>query len=370
MAAEEFTMNTSSPSPLVNRWQQFCDTLKTSGADILQSAHELDAVNQAESLRYLTRLTRGAIEKFVEYVDPLDPIMYKTADERTGHGGDNPDQMYIASPVIDSETYEIRGNRGTIWDFNFNIFSYLPDNRYELLGRLESKDLVSDANGDFSLVLGGERNGDNWLPLPPGANQVKLRQFFRDRDTEKPVVATIHRISATAESPPLSIEAISQRLEKAETYFSKTSKVFYGWTQDFLATSNCLPPMSPDFIAKGGGEPNACFYLSSWNIADDQALVIELPVIPIDQLWSMAIYNYWLESMDYVNFRIHTNSALARRNEDGSCTLVIANRDPGFGNWLNATGHLQGNMILRTWTGGEPVAEPQTRVVQLADTIN
>lgn len=360
-------MSSSSPPPLVDQWQQFCDTLKTSGTDILQSAHQLDAVNQAEGLRYLTRLTRGAIEKFVEYVDPLDPILYKTADERTGHGGDNPDQMYSASPVTDSETYEIRGNRGTIWDFNFNIFSYLPDNRYELLARLESKDLVSDANGDFSLVLGGERNSDNWLPLPPGANQVKLRQIFRDRDSERPVVATICRMTDTDQSLPLNVDAISQRLEKAKTYFSKTSKIFYGWTQDFLATTNSLPPMSPEFIARGGGEPNACFYMSSWEIADDQALVIELPVIPADQLWSMAIYNHWLESMDYVNFRIHTNSAVARRNEDGSCTLVIANHDPGFGNWLNATGHLQGNMILRTWTDGEPVAQPQTRIIQLID---
>ncbi len=349
----------------VDEWVAFCDTLKSTGVEILQSADALDDVNRAEGLRYLTRMVRGAIEKFVEYVDPLDPVMYKTADERTGHGGDNPDQMYSVSPVVASEVYELRGNRGTAWDFNFNVFNYRPDNRYDLLARLESKDLVSDANGDFRLVIGGERSGDNWLPLPPGANQVKLRQIFRDRGTEQPVELTIHRLTENAQAAPLSLEAIIRRFERAKTYFSKSVRIFYSWTRDFVETTNRLPAMSPEWIAKGGGEPNANFFMSSWKISPDEALVIELPTIAEDKLWSLAIYNHWLESMDYVNFHIHTNSAMARRNSDGSCTVVIANRDPGFGNWLNATGHLQGNMILRAWTGGEPPPEPQTRIVSL-----
>jgi len=54
-------------------------------------------------------------------------------DERFGYGGDNPGNLYSANAVNDREVYEITGNGGPAWHFNFNVFNWQPDGRYELL---------------------------------------------------------------------------------------------------------------------------------------------------------------------------------------------------------------------------------------------
>ena len=51
-------------------WDEFCDQLKLAGTVLKYSGTPQDAFDQAEGLRYLTRLTRAGLEAFVEYVDP------------------------------------------------------------------------------------------------------------------------------------------------------------------------------------------------------------------------------------------------------------------------------------------------------------
>ena len=46
-------------------WDEFCDNLKSAGASLMYPGTPRDAFNQAEGLRYLTRLTRGGLEAFV-----------------------------------------------------------------------------------------------------------------------------------------------------------------------------------------------------------------------------------------------------------------------------------------------------------------
>ena len=98
--------------------------------------------------------------------------MFKMCDERSGYGGDNPDNIYTASPIQAGEIYEITGNRGSVWQFNFNMFKFGTDSQYELLGHLKDKDIECDAEGNFTVILGGEPREKNWLPIPPGAPAV------------------------------------------------------------------------------------------------------------------------------------------------------------------------------------------------------
>lgn len=352
---------------VARRWRAFCDSIRDAGTDILSSAEELDDVNRAEGLRYLTRLLRGSFEKYIEFSDPLDPVLFKMCDERSGYGGDNPDNLYSACPVQPGEIYQITGNRGTIWQFSFNLFRSGTDSQYELLGRLEDKDLEFDADGSFTVILGGEPRDGNWLPLPDGANQILLRQTFRDRSAEQEVSAGIRLLSKKARPAPLSVDAMLDKLQGAEDFFCNTGRMMHGWSRDFTRWMNTLPMTDPAFIAEGGGDPSAFFYISSWRLDRDQALLVHLPAFPDDKLWNLALFNFWFESMDYVNFRIHTNNHICRRNDDGSYTLVIANRDPGVANWLDATGHAQGNMIMRAWTGGVRPPDPRTELVNLDD---
>ena len=51
-------------------WEDFCDTLKSAGQAILRDGSPRDVLDRAEGFRYLSRLTRAALETFIEYADP------------------------------------------------------------------------------------------------------------------------------------------------------------------------------------------------------------------------------------------------------------------------------------------------------------
>jgi hypothetical protein len=356
------------PGNVSQQWAAFCDQIKAAGTDILESANGLDGVSQAEGLRYLTRLLRGSFEKYVEFADPLDPVIYKMSDERNKYGGDNPDNIYAASPLSDREEYEITGNRGSVGHFNFSIFKFDSDGVWDLSSIKEGRELECDGDGNFKLALGGERKPGNWMPIAPGSNLILVRQTFADRATEREAKVAIRRTSSSGSVSQLTLEQAQSRLQAAQLFFCNTGRMMHEWSKALVPTVNRLSPTDPALIKAGGGDPNVFYFWCSWKIAAGEALLIQIPEYPADKNWNLVLYNFWLESLDYTQFRIHLNNRTAHKNADGSITIVISNTDPGVPNWLNASGHSQGNMMLRCWSAGLRPVDPFTQVVQLDST--
>src|SRR5512145_3430406 len=98
-------------------WDEFCDALKAAGAVVLSGP--ADPLDRAEGWRYLTRLTRAALETFVEAADPSAPEFRRTAHETIKMGMDNPDNVYLSAPVNGAFEYRIRGRRGTVHYLGF-----------------------------------------------------------------------------------------------------------------------------------------------------------------------------------------------------------------------------------------------------------
>jgi hypothetical protein len=61
---------------------------------------------------------------------------------------------------------------------------------------------------------------------------------------------------------------------------------------------------------------------------------------------------------------ITVNKHTAKLNDDGTLTLIVAAKDPGYGNWIDTTGHLTGTALLR-WVGTDDHPVPTTKVVKL-----
>ena len=61
---------------------------------------------------------------------------------------------------------------------------------------------------------------------------------------------------------------------------------------------------------------------------------------------------------------ITVNKHTAKLNDDGTLTLVVAAKDPGYGNWIDTTGHATGTALLR-WVGTDDHPLPTTKVVKL-----
>jgi hypothetical protein len=87
---------------------------------------------------------------------------------------------------------------------------------------------------------------------------------------------------------------------------------------------------------------------------------------------AVLIGNHWWIAMDSDLKSGAFNTSQARRNDDGTITYVVANRDPGAHNWLD-TGGLGAGIIQVRWQGGRPGETPappditDARVVKIAD---
>ena len=58
--------------------QIFCDNLKSAGEIVLREGSPMDAFDRAEGFRYLSRLTRVALESYIEAADPRAPRVSST----------------------------------------------------------------------------------------------------------------------------------------------------------------------------------------------------------------------------------------------------------------------------------------------------
>jgi hypothetical protein len=95
-------------------WEDFCNQLKKAGAVLKYSGTPQDPLNQTEGIRYLTRLTRAALEAYVEYGDPQFPVLRRMVHETVKLGADNPDNYYLNAQIDGKNEYKISGKRNTI----------------------------------------------------------------------------------------------------------------------------------------------------------------------------------------------------------------------------------------------------------------
>jgi hypothetical protein len=161
---------------------------------------------------------------------------------------------------------------------------------------------------------------------------------------------------------------VDDGLRNASTLVVGASLLFAKWARDFQKHSNALPQFDPAVSNAAGGDPNIAYYHSHWQLGSDEALVIDV-VPPRCEYWNFQLNNYWMESLEYRFFRVHTNKHLAAANPDGSVRIVVAHSDPGHPNWIQTVGHTSGTMCFR-WVRADAHPVPRTRVVRLGDVAN
>jgi len=349
-------------------WDEFCDTLKRAGQQVLRPEAPVSELDRAEGWRYLTRLLRIGLEMHLEFDDPDFPGFFLPSHETGKIGADNPDNAYSFAKINGRNRYVIRGTRGTVFYLSIGTQKggYETDGKMEQTGFIDGKDLHYGPNGEFEIHVCAEKpaQGD-WLRIEPDSNAVIVRQTFLDRKTEKPATLSIARAGSDAQPQPLSAERLQRSLRRVAGFVEGTATVFANWSQSYLAHPNQLPPANQAVCQAAGGDPNIFYYHSYWQLADDEALVIRIARIPECRYWNLQIDNWWMESLDYRYHRIHLNKHNAKLNADGSCTVVLAHRDPQHPNWLETAGHARGTMCMR-WVGASEHVHPTAEVVKFS----
>lgn len=347
-------------------WSEFCQALEAAGQEILRESAPDSPLDRAEGYRYLTRLMREMVYSVVENGDPDHPRLHQL--DLVKIGADNPDNVYLSANIRGDRTYRITGTRGTIAYFSIGSKAnrYAIDGTMASTGELSDADLQIGADGTVEIIASAtppspESSGGNWLPLAEDSTGLVVRQTYLDRSTETPGTWTIERIGDPVQKSELDPAAFRKALQRATLAVHGTAATFANWTELFMSRPNELVDFGQEMFFKAGGDPEIFYLHGYWRLEPGQAWVIETDV-PDCPYWNFQLDNWWMESLDHER-RVTLNKHTARL-EDGRLTLVVAEQDPGWGNWIDPCGHTSGTALLR-WLGASEHPIPTCRVIDL-----
>ncbi len=355
------------PVQLDHVWRDFCAKLAEAGEILAREQAPRTALDQAEGLRYLSRLTRTALNMLVDSSDPDFPRLFLLCDDKIKIGADNPDNLYQQCVVNPTRTYRITGTRNTVPYFSIGSKAnrYAIDGTMASTGELEFDDMTFGPDGSFEILVSKEKQPGNWLPMADDTSLLIVRQTFDNKKTQMPADVVIERIGPGPDVPGvLTPEAIAAQLAGSAAWVRGTANTFATWSEWFKSTPNRIYEADQSIFWKAGGDPNIWYGHLYFDLKPGEALVIEA-MPPADcRMWNFQIDNWWMESLDHVHQKVWLNNSMAKLEADGRAVLVCADADPGFGNWIDLAGHRSGTGLWR-WIGASDHPVPTCRVVTL-----
>ncbi len=363
-------------SELEGLWREFARRVDALGELAFGDGTPDSAGQRAAGLRYLTRFVAAGLRLCVEHDDADHPVFARMIENSLSWGLDNPDCNYSWARVRGDARYRIEGWRGSARQLELQVNTgHFADGQmpafsggeggWRTVSFLAGDALDCDADGRFEIALSRDERPGNWLRLDDDASFVLVRQYFDDWESERPGVFTIARSDAPLPPAPLTPERLRARLDRLFEWLDTGARCWDKVSRLLLslpANRMLMFDVSEDTDRPGlhgqtyGMGPFAC--------APDEAVIVEFPV-PRCRMWSVALTNFWWESLDFGTRQTSLNGHWARLDADGAFRGVIAHADPGVPNWLDAEGCERGTLAIR-FLFAERTPKPELRVVPLA----
>jgi hypothetical protein len=232
-------------------------------------------------------------------------------------------------------------------------------------GEIELADMELGADGSFEIIVSRTQKPGNWLPMADDTTLLIIRQTFNDKRAEVAADIEIERISDGPAVPAvLTPETIETQLNGVAAWVRGTGNTFADWSQWFMEQPNRFYDGKEQSVyQRAGGDPKIWYGHIYYDLAPDEALIITATP-PQCRFWNFQIDNWWMESMDHVNRKVWVNGAQAKYEDDGSVILICSDKDPGYGNWIDLSGHRKGTGLWR-WIEATDHPVPHCTVVKL-----
>ncbi|MEE8164708.1 MAG: hypothetical protein V3T64_03990 [Myxococcota bacterium] len=357
-------------------WDEFCDQLKLAGHLLETFGDEPSDQDRAEWFRYLTRMVRNGLERFVENCEPDRPRL-RDAPWRSSINVQCPDQDHLLCEFVDgSHEYRIRGNRGTLPYFVMAVWTapqpedlgarswaslgvpglaeFDPTN-LKTTSFLKSDDIEIDAEGNFEVIVSQKKPDGDWLPLANDSTGILVRTVHHDRRQEIAPTFSIERLDQPTPRP-LRPDEMSAGLAKTGQLVLGYAELVRKWWQENLSKHPNEIVFSEATYLSNGGVLDRQHGFGTWQKPAADALVVEFTP-PQCEYWILQVCNIWQENLDvYEDGQGYLTKFTARLEADGLVRVVIADADPGFGaNWIDSFQHERGVFSLRLiQTEGSP----------------
>lgn len=339
-------------------WRDFAGRVEGLSALVLGEGTPADDAQRAAGMRYLTRFLAAGLRLCIESDDADHPVFARMIDNAMSWGLDNPDCNYSWARVRGDAIYRIEGTRGSARQLEFQVNTgHFGDGKmpalsggeggWRTVSHLTGDQLASDRDGHFSIALSREQRPGNWLRLDDEASHVLVRQYFDDWEHEVPAVFTIVREDASYPPAPLTPDLLRERFDLLFSWLDAGAKCWDKVSRLLLslAPNTILMFDVPEDLDRPGLHGQS-YGMGPFACAPGEAVIVEFPV-PRCRMWSVALTNFWWETLEFGSRQTSLNSHWARVDSDGVFRGVIAHRDPGVPNWLDAEGCERGTLAVR-----------------------
>ena len=288
-----------------------------------------DPLDRAEGYRFLMRLVRYGFESFLEYSDPLHPVLHRGSHETIKIIHENPDNLYLGARVDGRHRYRVHGTLGTARWMSFNIHA----GAFGSGGRgtaqaLDARDLALGADRRLRAVP-GRRAARSELAAAAARRGLADRAPDVRRPRERAAVGARDR-AARRTRAARAARARARRLGRSRltpAMMRALAEMALSWSGDLAQTQNRFAEVMPAAAAIFR-DPDIQFHVAYFELAPDEALVVEARP-PRCDYWMFVLSNHWLETLDYTRHRITLNNHSAVLEPDGTVKVIVSARDPG-----------------------------------------
>lgn len=350
-------------------WRRWCRTIENVGLEALSKTVRQDEVDLAEGLRHVGRMARLVLQVTGENRDSAHPYLWRSLGPDLKMGGDNPQGLYLAAPINGSDVFHVSGTRGSAPWVSFltgRTPAAVAAGEAAYGSALFTPDLAVGDDGRFTIAIAPTPQPGNWLQSDPYSATLMIRQFFGMPENVQPMDITIRNLTRGNEPVvPLTLDAAIAGLDAAGGMFAHMVPIMQSEQRAKAAALNRFATDIGDPTSREGGVPGGNSVTARWALEPHQALLVEVTPPTPCAYWDAQVGNGWYESFDYRNQFSGLTHEQAHLAVDGSVTLVVAERDPGTLNWLEAAGHREGHIAIRWQLSDGKLPIPRCRVVDV-----
>jgi hypothetical protein len=309
--------------------------------------------DEALIVRNAARLMRQALDWEVEATDTANPRLASwEVPALTGcPPGPNIDSPYSLCRLDPRSTYVLEGSTDGLFDVVVQIRPDFPPKSWEILGDLNFAHIKPE-NGHWRVTMGPKPvDGGAFIQFPdnPGDLHLFLRIYWIDWNHGPRPDVSIRRIagpaSVTARATGPSLAA---QLDAAGRYLDMRAAFQHNWFVNFFDTTT-----EPSNVP--GSSETFRYFGKRYELASDEALIIAFDV-PKARYWSVQLYDGLVyDCMEFFRSITLRNLLQSHVDPDGRVRMVIAHRDPGVQNWLDADGVPEASWMYRAiWSEDNP----------------
>lgn len=354
-------------------WEYYLESLDSARAKVLSSPWARGETERAQALYYIQMLSafgfniytapRQAYPNFYTHTI-FSPFEY-------AFGAPCPDFHYRWTFLDGSRTYRLWGRLGTTrWVELQAQWGFWGDEEQRRLGNWDLEQFQTAADGSFEIIASAQPQPGNWLPLEPDCPNITclLREALYDWSSERLLEIHIESLGAAPPAPIAHSQGeMDRRLRAVGRLVRFTVDFFLDLSERIVREAGgrnafYLQPMQSQNNV--GGNPRAGYVQMIYDIAPEEALIIETDVPPA-RFWSLQLADPWWQTSDYSYHHSSLNGHQAHVDSDGKVRMVIAAADPGVPNWLDPVDNLTGVALWR-WYLAERHPTPAVRVVPYA----